>query len=384
MKSKIINILSTIIITSVISIGCGSDKRVSDANKLAQYLQSHQQSPQEYILSQFDTRDIIFLGELGKIKDDADLVRDIIPSLYIKGVRNLGYEYARREDQSLIDKLLSGKTFDDSLARQISFNYSVFWGYQEYIDIFKAAWQLNQSLPKDSVKFRILGLNDSPNWSLISANMRINRKALLGKVYHGQGQADWAGVISSEVIGKGGKALVFCNMEHAFTKYTPPVDSVKLDTVQMGNLIYRQIGDKTVTVMLYSPLPAKGYSGMLVLPGNGVVDEALAKIPSEARIKGFDLAGSPLADIKTGESYFTDSTATFGNFCNGIIVQKFLPEYQGVMPIEDFISESNLGEACKNASNPAYRTADIDRFMQTIAEEADIQGKFKYIRKAVR
>ena len=38
------------------------------------------------------------------------------------------------------------------------------WGYQEYIDLYKAAWQLNHGLPAGAPPFRVVGLNVRQYW----------------------------------------------------------------------------------------------------------------------------------------------------------------------------------------------------------------------------
>lgn len=45
----------------------------------------------------------------------------------------LGIEFAQRKDQELIDSVVTGKTYNEHLARTILFNFFVLWGYQEYL-----------------------------------------------------------------------------------------------------------------------------------------------------------------------------------------------------------------------------------------------------------
>ena len=102
-----------------------------------------------------------------------------------KGIYCLGTEFARSEDQHLIDSLLTAPTYDEDLARRITFTQFPFWGYQEYVDIFKAAWELNNSLPENYVKFRILGLNESPEWWHVKTEEDRESHEVMKKVWHG-------------------------------------------------------------------------------------------------------------------------------------------------------------------------------------------------------
>ncbi|MCX6832185.1 MAG: ChaN family lipoprotein, partial [candidate division Zixibacteria bacterium] len=114
--------------------------------ELSGYLQVHRQTPEEYVISKFRDHDVIILGEQHRVLHDPMLVQTLIPMLYKQGIYTLGFEFARRIDQPLIDSLLDGKTYDQPLTNEILLRQFVHWGYQEYADIFKAAWQVNQRL----------------------------------------------------------------------------------------------------------------------------------------------------------------------------------------------------------------------------------------------
>jgi len=190
--------------------------------ELKSYIIKNYLTPEDYILSKFKDHDIIFVGETHYIKHDPELIQKLIPLLYQKGVFTLGSEFGRREDQPLIDSLLNSMTYDESLARLITFNQFVFWGYKEYVDIYKAAWQLNQTLPAGKRKFRILGLNDSPDWSIVKNPEDLNSDEIKRKVWRGGGEHLWAQTILDSVVAKGEKALIYSGMHHAFQNIINP------------------------------------------------------------------------------------------------------------------------------------------------------------------
>ena len=41
------------------------------------------------------------------------------------------------------------------------------WGYKEYEDVYRTAWQLNHSLPPGAQRFRVVNLMYRPNWSAL-------------------------------------------------------------------------------------------------------------------------------------------------------------------------------------------------------------------------
>ena len=135
--------------------------------KLAVWLDTEGQAPERYVVDLFSDHDVVFLGEQHRVKHDILLVRSLISPLYEAGLQVLATEFGRREDQARIDSLLAAPVWDEQQAREIVFLQSVFWGYQEYIDVYRSAWELNRKLPEGAPRFRILGMNDSPDWSLI-------------------------------------------------------------------------------------------------------------------------------------------------------------------------------------------------------------------------
>ncbi len=352
--------------------------------EITQYLLNASNSPVEYILNNFKNHDIVILGEFGKIKSDVEFVKRLVPQLFANGIEILGIEYARRIDQPLIDSLLTGEEYDSSLARQILFNFNVFWGYDEYADIFEAAWKINKEAGgKDSV-FRIIGLNDAPQWNMIKYRKYMDLTAMMGKVMRGQGQHLWAEKVLKETVRKGEKALIYCNYRNGFTRFLP----VGADTLEsnkcMGNYIYDEIGQRVFMVMLNPPLPASGgYSDFLVLPAGGVIERCATLIDTVGIGVGFDVLGSPLGRVRLKGDIYSENQSGIGlgDICDGWIYLGPLSESSGVTTIEDFVNENNLEIARNNAPNPAYRNASAEKFMEAIASEADFSRRLKYIRK---
>jgi len=115
---------------------------VPTSEELVEYILQHQQTPEDYIIAKFRDHDVVFLGEFHRIRHDVELVQRLIPICYQNGVRVLALEFADRQDQPLIDSLLSLPSYDESIARLVTFRSAREWAYQEYLDIYKAAWAL--------------------------------------------------------------------------------------------------------------------------------------------------------------------------------------------------------------------------------------------------
>jgi hypothetical protein len=222
---------------------------------------------------------------------------------------------------------------------------------------------LNQTIPDDNRKFRIIGINGSQN-----QNAR---------------EREWAEVIFNEVITKNEKVLVYCGSHHAFTEYLLPIYNINKDTLyrfeddRVGRYIYSKIGKKTITIFLHSPWQSDGKSGgKYVQPVNGKIEKILSVIPKEYQRIGFDVKGSPFAELKSTNSFYKYGYPNFrlGDFCDGYIFQKPIKELEGVTVIENFINENNISMA-REISNGNEKTS-MEEFMEGVRAFTDIKNRF--------
>lgn len=357
---------------------CAQDELVSE---LKTYIENNHMLPEAYVIGKFADHDVVTLGETHRIKHNVEFVQDLIPLLYDNGIYYLGTEFARREDQPLIDSLLNGDVYDEALARHITFLSFVHWGYQEYVDVFKAAWQLNHRLDADSRRFRILGLNDSPDWSHLSTDEDRNSGEIMQKVWQGGGEHMWARQILDSVVAKDEKILVYCGMHHAFSKYNQPIvmdgEFIRYDSTRMGNHIYREIGDRSFTICLHFAWPGNGgYGDEMVYAGDGVIDRMIAQLDPKYHRAGLDTHGTPFERV-TGESSVYKhgyEDFTLATFCDGYIIEKQLSDYEGVTPIPGFVNEENIEHARRQSPNPENRDNSIQQFNNSISNSTLIEG----------
>ena len=76
----------------------------------------------------------------------------MIPKLYAHGIYMLGMEFGAYEDQKQLDSLINAPRYNENLARQLMFNYNTRWAIVEYMNLYKAAWEWNHSLPEQAKK----------------------------------------------------------------------------------------------------------------------------------------------------------------------------------------------------------------------------------------
>ncbi len=369
----IITLSLTMCVSEVLPQSNMDEKLLQDA---ADYLKASGQPPVEYVLSKFKDHDIVILGENHRARQDPLLIQSLIPRLPEVGVYTLCTEFARRIDQPLIDSLLAGKEYDERLAELITFQQFVHWGYVEYVDIFKAAWQYNHDRPAGTRAFRILGVNNAPEWWHIETQAERDDPKYRRQVWHGETEKDWADVVIREVVDKSEKALGYCGMHHAFTEYRQPVSDngkfVRYVDDRFGRYLYNAIGKRVITIYLHNCWAnVEGWDKPFVHPADGYVDALMEKLGPGAYPVGFDTRGTPPGKFpgKTSIYSFGYDDFTLGDYCDGYIFQMPFPEFEPVTCIDGFYTGDNIDYARRNAVNPWFRDKSIADFEEACQEE---------------
>jgi len=363
------------------------------AAELDRWLDTHALPPAEYITSEFRDHDVVFLGEHHRIRRDPLFVQSLIPALHAADVRLLGLEFACASDQPLIDSLLVAPEWDEALARRIQWSQWPWWGYREYVDIHRAAWELNRSLEDGEPRFRVLGLNARVDWSHVRTPADRERREVMRVVFaEGDPDSVMARTILEQVVARGEKGLVYAGINHSYTRFGQPIWSkeegfVRRVSNRMGNIVYAAIGDRCCTLFLHSPWPsAAGYDKSWVRPAEGVIDAVMEPRPPARRSVGFDVSGSPFAGIELTTSFWAhgDSPVRLGDWCDGWIFLGTLGEAKGVTLVEGWFTEENrleaiaqLPNADPRVKNPAWSVEDL---VDDLASTTRIERRFRRFR----
>ena len=107
-------------------------------------------------------------------------------------------EPGQRLDGVFDSKALSRKQREE-LAREIVFRQFIAWGYREYVDVNRAAWEFNRDRPDGTPPFRVLGINDSPQWHHVKTLADRDDPEIMRKVWEGMGEQRWGPVILAAV-----------------------------------------------------------------------------------------------------------------------------------------------------------------------------------------
>jgi len=351
---------------------------------LLEFAGANFRTPEDYVISTFASRDVVFLGEFYKIRQNVQLVSALVPRLYAAGVRNLGIEFALSDDQKDIDALVTAPQWSEEKARAITFDWLVTWGYQEYIDIYKAAWQLNRSLAAGAKPFRVVGLNLRQNWEALKSEKDLADPETVAKVLaYGVPDANMAEVIDREFVRRGEKALVYCSIQHAFTRYRSAeyeknAASMKLpETRRAGNIVYAAIGSRAFTISLHSPWPDKGEQSGFSFPVDGSIDALIDALPEGRKSAGWNTEGTPLGrlPVRPGTYAAEGQEMTLSELCNGYIVQGPIAEYQPVTPIVGFVRPEDAEKASRNFPGSKQGTMTADQVNKLIVDDAEAMRK---------
>ena len=142
---------------------------------MAQAIRDYGQSPTDFIVEKFDHHDIVLLGEIHQVKENCEFVASLIEPLNKRGVKRLCSEFTPSRLNPELHRIITDKTYDESAVVDL-FRLGPWpsWGYQEYMDIVRAAWQVNQNLKSDEAPFLIMGIDS--DWTQVK-QMKADRQA---------------------------------------------------------------------------------------------------------------------------------------------------------------------------------------------------------------
>ena len=299
-------------------------------------------------------------------------------------MRNLGIEYALSEDQKDIDALVSAPSWDESKARAITFDWLVTWGYQEYIDLYKAAWQVNHGLPAGAKPFRVVGLNVRQHWENLKSDKDMNDPVVVARIFsEGVPDAHMAEVIDRELVQKHEKALVYCGTQHIFTRYRSTeyeknAAEMKLpETRRAGNIVYAEIGARAFCISLHAPWPDRTQRSRMAYPAGGAIDALIDALPPDMKNGGWNTGGTPLGalPVKTSDYAIGSPGLTLSGLFDGYVIQGPISQYATVTPIKDFVRPEDAARASREYPGVKTTPLTVEQINQSISDDVQAMGK---------
>jgi hypothetical protein len=187
-----------------------------------------------------------------------------------------------------------------------------------------------------------------------------------------------AETIRREFTDKGRKALVFCSVQHAFTRYHSKEYEKNLKdkgmdaTTRTGNIVFDRIGSRAFCVYLHAPWPDRTNQAGLNWAADGAIDVLIAQLKPEKQRFGVSTAGTPFGKLPIKSSSYTygyDKLA-LEDLCDGYVVLGPVPAYEVVTPLPDFITQDNFDEAVRNFPGPKEKDLTVAKMNDLISTDA--------------
>ena len=305
--------------------------------------------PGAYVASRFATHDLVLLGETHEVKENCEFVAALVGPLHRAGVRTLCTEFVRSRFNDRLAKIVAAADYDEPAVVDL-FRRGPWptWGYQEYLDVVRAVWAFNRTLPAGAEPFRVVGIDgDWKQADLLKGTAAERFKMVAAREEH------MAGVVEREVFGKKARALVHIGFAH---------------TVRHGDRLAaklaRKHADRMFQVCLHHEMPGPDGPARFT----GFVEEVVAAAGRKA--VGFDVAGTPFGNLRDdGGQYFRmlGKDRTFRDFAQGYVVLKPARELTPVRWVTGFIVPDTFAEARAVAEALGW----VEKGKHTTAAELD-------------
>jgi hypothetical protein len=334
-------------IAALLVLTCVCSGKSQTESKIAAYLREHSQTPANYVLSKATSHRITLLGEGHWLHHDVGLVTALIPHLQKTDI-DLAAEMFPASEQARIAELITAPKWDQRAATAVMRAAS--WPYVEYRDLLRTAWSANQGAQRP---IRILALGPPPDW----------RTVLLprGETY----DSFMADLVTKHVAATRRRVVVYCGLHHAFTRYY----QAELDNDgrargymdRTGNILSRGFGEQVFLIALHKPIwCGSAAQPSYCLPFGGRVDCEASRIGHPI---GFDVAGSPFADIlfQPGDYYaYGHPALRFVDYTDGYVwpgpIESFRPVT--LIPLSEYAPDKASMEEVAH-SNPFNDEVDV-------------------------
>jgi hypothetical protein len=290
------------------------------------YVKNNAVDPSAYVINKLRDHDIVILGEMHEEEDNLDFISKNISKFYHDGgIRIFATEFVRSHNNKIINEIVTAKKFDYNKVVAIYRDYAWIWGFEGYIDIIKSIWELNNSLPADEEKLKIVGLDfEWQDWSGAKVESTEDRDKYMADMF-----------INTYGKANSGKAIIHTGFNHSCWDFLG-------NGIRMGYYLHQEYGNRIFQICLHHNFDI----------GNSVQSTNDFYIPTfideiyysnNKKPMGFDIIGSPFENLKDNIS--NDSQTVFGKITEGYIVLKSLSEIKQTSFISDFVDSSNFEKA---------------------------------------
>jgi hypothetical protein len=248
-------------------------------------------------------------------------------------------EFLCEDRTETANELISASQYDRRRAIDFFREQFVPWPYEEYLEIFRAAWRSNQRFAAQYGTFRLVGLHPCIDWEVINYG-----GDPLDVAHEREKQSGYdeimADALESHLLRQNLPALVFTGIAHATAKFTEYWVGTDRPLPRMGNLVYKEPHrSEMFFISLHAPFYDSG-TDRDIYPFDGRLDRLMAEFQKDV---GFDVVDTPFENLlHDNRSARSITKHEFGELFDGYILHRTpLREYVGVTCIEDWIIDED-------------------------------------------
>jgi hypothetical protein len=282
---------------------------------LVSWLDKNAKSPEAYALEIAATHQVTLFGEEHENANTLNFFNLIIPKLYHQsGVRVIGMEVFPATMNKKAEKLVNAKVYDSVLALEIAqSNCWRTWGMKEYWDVLNTVWKLNQSLPDNAEKMRIIGLDsywEMPNLALLGLSEDSKGKTAFWEKFRVFSAIEdipkivyrdnlMARNVEKEIINKHQRAAILIGANHTLINFAPTKqkDNKAIVTgARFGLLLSQKYKNSIFQIVFHTKIDFSESDGFCKNTISTFLDSVLSKRGNKPA--GFTVASSPFEKLR--------------------------------------------------------------------------------------
>ena len=340
------------------------------------------QSPAGYLGDLCGRHQIVLLGDQVGVRQHLQFLASTLAELADNGVENLAWEFTNSRRQADLDALVNAADWDGRACADLFVDLlGVGFGYQEYADVLHAVWTHNaaerrRDADRRPIRMIALGLpsyvEDPDLLDGRSAAELELRNWALGGHYRDMSAFHAASVLTTEVLRRGERALVYMNVVATTTDLVEWVDG--LPTTSAGNLLWRWMRDGCRRVVFHGAVADPAATER--------VEELISRSP-EGRGNtdisfGLDLTASTLGSVALtqvhGSRTGVDASLRLRDVADGYVYLGTRASWEPCTLIDDLITDESFAsaEARYRALDPRpepYSSDELDEVRRSGQQE---------------
>ncbi len=302
--------------------------------------------PSTYVVASCLNHQIVMLADQRCVSQHLNFVADLVPELHRAGVSDLAWEFTNTRRQEDLDRLTTSSRWDQELCNDLFVDLmGVGHGYREYAAVLEAVWRHNSELDPEVEPFRVVALGltsfvEDPD--LLEGRSAADtelRDWWMGGHYPDITSRHMANVLTTEVIQRGRRALVYGDAERTTTRVV--LWDGDIPFLSAGRLLRNWMAEGIKGLMFHGALP-DNFSLRKA-------EELIEASPDPEEVFGIDLDRSTLGDVRVHDLEGCTSGArnllTLADFADGYIHLVPRARWEVAELIEGLLRPETLAEA---------------------------------------